>query len=53
MYRTRLTRQEAFDLGHVLGFTLNEMQQFLLRVFDTGECMRFTRSEDIIEAYAF
>lgn len=53
MYRTRLTRQEAFDLGHILGFTLDEMQQFLLRVFDTDECFRFTRSEDIIEAYVF
>ena len=53
MYKTRLTRQEALDLGHVLGFSLKEMQEFLLRVFDTDECFRFTRSDDLIEAYGF
>ena len=53
MYRTRLTRREALELGHILAFSLDEMQQFLLRVFDTDECLRYTRSEDIIEAYAF
>ena len=53
MYKTRLTRQEALDLGHALGFTLDEMQQFLLRVFDTDDCLRFTRADDMIEAYCF
>ncbi len=53
MYKTRLTRQEALDLGHALGFTLDEMQQFLLRVFDTDDCLRYTRADDMIEAYCF
>lgn len=52
-YKTRLTRQEALDLGHVLDFSLREMQEFLFRVFDTDECFRFTRSDDLIEAYGF
>ena len=37
LFRTRLTRREAFRLGHLLRFSLQEMQWFLLRVFDAED----------------
>lgn len=52
-YRTRLTREDAFLLGHVLDLTLTEMQWFLLRTLDVGEGFRFNQSEDLVEAYGF
>lgn len=51
--KTRLTKAEAFQLGHVLGLSLEEMQWFLLRVFDCGDGFRFNQSDDLIEAYGF
>ena len=50
---TLLTRVEAFDLGHTLSFTLQEMEWFLLRVFDLEEGFSFHSSNDLIEAYGF
>lgn len=50
---TLLTRQEAFALGHVLGLSLEEMDWFLLRVFDVGCSFSFSDSDDLIEAYGF
>lgn len=52
-YGTILTRDEALQLGHILKFTYQEMQWYLLRVFDTGDSLRLNRSEDLIEAYCF
>jgi hypothetical protein len=52
-YKTRLTREEALLLGHVLGFTLGEIQWFLLRVLQESEGFRFQLSQDLIEAYGF
>lgn len=52
-YGTRFTREEAFQLGHILRFTLEEMQKFLLRVFDVEDGFRMNRSSDVIEAYCF
>ena len=51
--KTLLTREEAFQLGHTLGFTLEEMSWFLLRVFDFEDGFRYNSSGDLIEAYVF
>ncbi|MDO5409424.1 MAG: hypothetical protein Q4F21_03110 [Lachnospiraceae bacterium] len=50
---TFLTREEAFELGHILSFSLQEMEWFLLRVFDFEDGFRFNTSNDLIEAYGF
>lgn len=52
-YRTRLTREEALQLGHILGLTLEEMQWYLMRVFDSGDSLRFNQSADLIHAYGY
>ena len=51
--KTLLSREEAFQLGHILGFTLEEMSWFLLRVFDFEDGFRYNSSQDLIEAYTF
>lgn len=50
---TLLTRQEAFQLGHTLQFSLQEMEWFLLRVFDVENSFSYNTSNDLIEAYGF
>lgn len=50
---TLLTRNEAFHLGHILQFTLQEMEWFLLRVFDVENGFSYNTSNDLIEAYGF
>ena len=50
---TLLTREEAFHLGHLLQFTLQEMEWFLLRVFDFEDGFCYNTSNDLIEAYGF
>ena len=50
---TLLTREEAFLLGHILQFTLQEMEWFLLRVFDVEDGLSYNTSNDLIEAYGF
>ncbi len=52
-YGTMLTREEALLLGHLLRFSLKEMQWFLLRVFDTEEGLRLNHADDLIEVYCF
>lgn len=52
-YKACLTKEEAFRLGHILDFSLPEMQWFLLRTFDIAEGFRFNQSNDLIEAYGF
>ena len=52
-YREPLTREEALQLGHILGFSLEEMQWYFLRVFDVADGFRFNFSRDLIEAYGF
>lgn len=52
-YKEHLTREEALVLGHILGFTLEEMQWYFLRVFDVADGFRFNLSADLIEAYSF
>lgn len=51
--KTFLSREEAFKLGHILGFSLEEMVWFLLRVFDFEDGFRYNISNDLIEAYGF
>lgn len=48
-----MTRQEAFQLGHTLQFSLQEMEWFLLRVFDVENSFSYNTSNDLIEAYGF
>lgn len=50
---TKLNRKEAFELGHVLGFSAAEMQWFLLRVFHTDDGFMYKSSNDLIEYYCF
>lgn len=50
---TLLSRDEAFLLGHILQFTLQEMEWFLLRVFDVEDGFAYNTSNDLIEAYGF
>ena len=52
-HKELLSREEALLLGHVLGFSLEEMQWFCLRVLDVAAGFRFQFSEDLIEAYGF
>lgn len=51
--KTILSREEAFKLGHILGFNFQEMVWFLLRVFDFEDGFRYNISNDLIEAYGF
>lgn len=52
-YSTKFSREEAFQLGHILKFSLNEMQWFLMRVFQVEETgIRMNHSNDVIEVYA-
>ena len=53
LYGTSFTREEAFQVGHILQFTLEEMQWYLLRVFDVDDGFRMNRSSDLIEGYCF
>ena len=53
LFRHRLTRDEAFKLGHALGFSLAEMQWYLLRAFDFDEALMLRASNDLIEMYGF
>lgn len=53
IFKSRLTREEAFRLGHLLGFSLEEMQWYLLRVFQTEDGFQYNVSGDLIEAYGF
>lgn len=50
---TLLTKEEAMSLGHIIGLTLNEMEWFLLRVFNVDGGFRYNSSEDLIDAYVF
>lgn len=52
-YSTRITREEALQLGHILRFTFHEMQWYLMRVFDCEDGLRMNHSVDLIEAYGF
>ena len=52
-YRNRLTREEKLKLGHILDFTLEEMQWYLLRTSDTGDVFRYNQAADLIDAYGF
>lgn len=48
-----LTRKDAIMLGHILDFSIEEIQFFLTRVFDVGESFRMNRSDDLIDFYGF
>lgn len=48
---TLLSRQEAFALAHVLGFSAEELQWFLLRICDIEDGINFKSSHDLIDLY--
>lgn len=48
-----LTLEESFRLGHILGFSLQQMDQFLMRTSNDSDGFRFNMAEDVIEAYGF
>lgn len=52
-YSTSFSRKEALQLGHILRFSLEEMQWYLMRVFDVDDGLRMNHSSDLIEAYCF
>ena len=49
----RLSREEAFYLGHTLHFSPAEMEFFLLRTFAFEEGFSFTEARDCIHYYVF
>ncbi len=51
--KLQLSREDAFAIGHVLGFSVEEMQGFLWRTLDTGDGFRYQSSNDLIELYCF
>ena len=51
--RRTLSREEAFKLGHMLGFNLEEMSWYILRVLDSEETFKYFSSNDLIEAFGF
>lgn len=51
--QSTLSREEAFKLGHMLGFNLEEMSWFVLRVLDFEDTFRYFSSNDLIEAFGF
>lgn len=52
LYSTKFLREEAFQLGHILKFNLEEMQWFLMRVFQVEETgFRLNYASDLIEVY--
>lgn len=52
-YSTKFSREEAFQLAHILNFQLDELEWFLMRVFQVEETgIRPNHSNDIIEVYA-
>lgn len=47
------SREEALQLGHILDFTPEQMQWFLMRVFDTEDSLRLNCAGDLIDIYGF
>lgn len=53
LFKNSFSRDDAFLLGHILGFTLTEMEFFLLRSLDEEEGIHFRSSNDLIECFGF
>lgn len=51
--RSLLSRQSAISLGHMLRFSLNEIQWFMLRVLENSENFDLLNSYDLIDVYGF
>lgn len=52
-FKVPFSREEALRLGHILDFTVEQMQWFLMRVFDTEDSLRLNCAEDLIDIYGF
>lgn len=52
-FKVLFSREEALELGHILKFTMEQMQWFLMRVFDTQDSLRMNRGEDLADVYGF
>lgn len=52
LYSTKFSREEAFQLGHILRFSPEELNWFLMRLFQVEETgFRLNHSTDLIEVY--
>lgn len=49
--KQEMSREEAFRLAHLLDFSPEEMEFYLLRVFEHDACLRLNTSNDLIELY--
>ena len=47
-----IDKEEAFRIGHGLHFSIEEMNDFLLRVLDNDD-LSYGKAEDVIEAFCF
>lgn len=52
-FKVPFSREEALQLGHILDFTPEQMQWFLMRVFDTEDSLRLNCADDLIDIYGF
>lgn len=53
IFKTMLTREEALRMGHILNFSLEEMQWFMLHTLDVEEGFQMTKADDLIEVFCF
>lgn len=53
LFKSGFSREDCFLLGHVLGFSLAEMEFFMLRSLDEEEGIHFRSSTDLIECFGF
>lgn len=49
--KQEMSREEAFRLAHLLDFSPEEMEFYLLRVFEHDACLRLNTSNDLMELY--
>lgn len=48
-----ISRSDILKLGHILNFSVDEMEWFMLRTLDFDEKFFYNRSADLIEVYTF
>ena len=51
--KSLLSRSDILKLGHILNFSVDEMEWFMLRTLDFDEKFFYNRSSDLIEVYTF
>lgn len=53
IFKNCFSRDDCFLLGHILGFTLPELEFFMLRSLEEEEGIHFRNSNDLIECFGF